>query len=223
MGTLVVGDVLNAARDCSPQFDTRRHPDRVLLRFLSRYQRDLVDRLVRLDPSQLVMTEDYSLPLPSFDAGIAIPAYHYPFGAEVLSAHPGAHPVPIPLVNWADHARNRHAVYLLSGVLFLCGKVHDWERFVTLRWIYVPEVADLDTSSQGAMTQVLTALPDSAEPPLVAFLAMRMAMRGGVDSGQTPADPASLGGDWKFEENRFFDAIGRNTQAVSSVMREVLG
>lgn len=222
MGTLVVGDLLNAARDCSPQFDTRLHPDRVLLRFLSRYQRDLIDRLLRLDPSQLVTTQSYPLPLANFTAGIAIPAYHYPFGAEVVSGHVGAHPHPVNLVPWTDHTRYRHAVYLLSNTLFLCGKSADWERFISLTWIYVPEVADLDTSSQTALTQTLTALPDSAEPALVAYLAMKMAMRGGADPGQTPPDPASLAGDWKLEESRFFDQVGRNTQAVTSIIREVM-
>ena len=222
MGTLVVGNLITAARDSSSTFDTRRHPDRVVLRFLSRYQRDLVDRLLRLDPSQLVTTEDYSLPLAHFDAGIAIPAYHYPFGAEVLSSHPGAHPVRINLVNWADHTRYRHAVYLLSNVLFLCGKAADWDRFATLRWIYVPEVADLDTSSADAMSQTLDALPDSAEPTLVAYLALKMAQRGGAGPGETPPDPGALGAEWKLEESRFFDVIGRNTQAVTSTIREVM-
>ena len=221
MGTLVASAILTAARDLSAAFDSRRHPDRVLLRFLSRYQRDLVDRLVRLDPSQLVSYQDTALPLADFASGITIPAYHYPMGAEITGGAPNARPHPIPLVSWADHGRHHHAVYLLDGVLYLTGRAEWWARFVNLRWMYVPEVADLDTSSAAAPAQVLTSLPDSAEPTLVAFLAAKMAQRGGADPGTTAPDPAGLAAEWKMEEDRFFDVVGRNRQAVSSLVGDV--
>lgn len=214
-GTLVVGDVIRSARDASPTFDVRQHPDPVLLRALSRYQRELLARIIRLDPSRGVVSLDTALPLADFDAGIAVAAYKYPLGAEATTTgETTAHPVNI--VAYRDRMNYRHAVYLLNGRLYLTGDAEDWVPFASVRFSYVPEPSALAM----AMTTVLTLLPDAAEPCLVAYLASLMATRGGAPEGMSPPDPALHRAQWREAEELFLDEIGRCTQAVTSQVRE---
>jgi hypothetical protein len=218
-GTLVAGNLIRAARDEHPTFDDRRHPDPVLLRALSRYQRELLGRITRLDPAQGIAHLDTTLPLSSFSAGITVAACKKPFGAEVTLAghHVHGKTHPVDLIPWREKAAYRHAVYFLDGVLYLTGQARDWVHFSMLRFYYVPEPASLALDD----TVILTLLPDAAEPTLVAFLASKMAQRGGAGEGQTPPDPASFAADWMRAEDRFFDEMAANTQAVTSTVREV--
>ena len=64
-GTLVAGDLITSARDRSPTFDDRRHPDPVLLRALSSYQKELLGKIIRLDPSKAVEFFDQAVRLAS--------------------------------------------------------------------------------------------------------------------------------------------------------------
>ncbi len=215
-GTLVAGDLIKSARDEHPTFDDRRHPDPVLLRELSRYQRELLAKIVAMDPTLAVEYVDTPLPLAVFENGIAIPAYKYPFGAQVTHVRDGrTHPVEI--VSWESNTLYRHAVYLLNGILFLCGKAHDWEHFTNIRFLYVPEIAALAMQT----TAVLTYLPNAAESTLVSYLAMKMAQRGGAADGEPKPDPGVFAAQWQLDEDRLFDELGRRTQAVSSVIRSV--
>jgi hypothetical protein len=222
-GTLVADNLIVAARDASPTYDDRRHPDAVLLRALSRYQKELLGRIIRLDPSKAVEYFDQALPLTVFANGIAVPAYKYPLGAQVTYSG-GTDVCHLTLVQWADNLRYSHggdesgarACYLLNGILFLCGEAEDWTEFSSLRWRYVAEPAALAMSR----ATVLTLLPDSAEGTLVAYLALKMAQRGGAEEGEPKPDAASAAADWQVAEDRFFDEMGRNTQAVSSIIAD---
>ena len=70
---------------------------------------------------------------------------------------------------------------------------------------------------------VLTALPDSAESTLVAYLALKMAQRGGrLEEGEPKPDVTTAAAEWVAAAEGFFDEMGRNTQAVVSVVRDVL-
>ena len=214
-GTLVVGDILTASRDQSPTYDDRRHPDAVLLRALSRYQKELLGRIIRLDPSKAVEYFDQALPLTVFANGIAVPAYKYPLGAQVTYSG-GTEVRHLELVSWPDNLRHHHACYLLNGILFLCGEAEDWTEYSTLRWRYVAEPAALAMSR----ATVLTLMPDSAEGTLVAYLALKMAQRGGAEEGEPKPDAASAAADWQVAEDRLFDELGRNAQAVSSIIAD---
>jgi hypothetical protein len=216
-GTLVVRDLVTAARDEHPTFDDRRHPDPVLLRALSRYNKELLGKIIRLDDSKGVEYFDQALPLAVFDNGIAIPAYKYPFGLQA-TALGRTRPHPLDLVSWEESSQYRHAGYLLNGILFLCGRPHDWTSFSSVRFLYVAEPAALAMD----LATVLTAMPDSAEPTLVAYLALKMAQRGGAGEGETRPDPGVFGAQWQAAEDRLLDEMGRNTQAVSSVIRDVM-
>ena len=214
-GTLVAADLIRAGRDQHPTFDDRRHPDPVLLRALSRYQRELLARIIALDPSEAVTHLDTALPLADFHAGIAVPVYKYPFGAEVTES--GAeHSTPVDIVPWRSQADHIFAVYLVNNVLYLCGEDYNWTGYSNLRFLYVPEPAALIL----AMTTVLTYLPNAAEPALVAFLAFQMAKRGGAGEGQAKPDVSLFAAEWRAAEERLFDETGRRTQAVVSVIRE---
>lgn len=217
--TLVVGDLIKAARDAHPTFNDRRHPDAVLLRALSRYQRELLGRLIRLDQTQAVVQLDTDLPLPDFDKGIPVYAYKYPMGAAVFQPNSDkSHDVEI--VAFQDRHRYRGAVFLLDNILYLTGRSRDWEPFSLIRFYYVPEPDALP----ALMTTTLVYLPDSAENTLVTYLAMKMAQRGGhsATDGEQEPDAAGIAGEWKVAEERLLDESARKTQAVSSQVRDAM-
>ena len=215
---LVAGELITSARDEHPTFNDRRHPDPVLLRALSRYQRELFGKLIRLDSQKAVIYQDTALPLASFDAGIAVPTYKYPSGAEARTSTCTIGR-QLKIVAWERRTEYHHAVYLRNGVLYLTGLESYWTDYDTIRFFYVPELAALAIDA-AAMSAVLS-LPDAAEATLVAFLALQMAKRGGAGDGETAPDAKVFGGEWVAAEDRFLDEMGRNTQAVSSVIRDV--
>ena len=218
-GTLVVGNLIEAARDEHPSFDQNRHPSPVLLRALSRYQRELFAKIIRLDPSQGVQNFDQTMPLSVFENGIAIPAYKYPLGVQVQRVN-GHEFHPIDLVSWAESDSHKHAGYLLNGILFLTGHASHWTHVGMVRFLYVPEPDAVPDLATDALTTVLTLIPDGAESTLVAFLASKMALRGGSGDGVAAPNPAGFLAAWQAAEERFLDEMGRNTQAVTSIVRE---
>jgi hypothetical protein len=214
-GTLVAGDVIESARGLHPSFNKLRHPDPLLIRALSRYQRELLARIIRLDSSLAVAFFDQALPLADFSAGIAVPPYKYPFGAAAISATGKQH--HMDLVSWEASKLYHHAAYLLNGVLFLAGKEHNWTSYATIRFLYVPEPSAVTLSLGGT----LDALPEAAESVVVSYLGLVMASRGGADDGMAKPNPSEFRVDWTQAEQRFFDEIGRHTQAQTSVVRDV--
>lgn len=219
-GSLVARDIIRSARDEHPTFDDRRHPDAVLLRALGRYQRELIPAVVRVNRNAMTQVLETPLPLANFEAGIALPDYAYPVSVEVESP---ATEVPglslrrrrVDLVSWTDQARFRLAAYIRNNVLYLTGSATDWAPFVKLLFYYVPQVDPL------AGTDSILALPNAAEPCLVAFLAAFMAKRGGHDEQLERPDALWYRAQWREAEEAFLSAMAQETQAQVSVVNEV--
>jgi hypothetical protein len=219
VASLVAKDLITAARDAHPTFDDRRHPDPVLLRALSRYQRQLVPRVAQYDGALLTSVLEQTLPLPDFAAGIALPDYIYAAGLEAES--PASDPalplqrVALDLVAWQANTRYYRAGYIRNNTLYLTGSPGDWTPFTKIRFIYVPEVDPLANPSAQLV------LPNAAEPCLVAYLCAFMAQRGSQDKEQERPDAAFYRAAWREAEDEFFHMLARRRQALRAVVREV--
>lgn len=218
VASLVAKDLIQSARDEFASFDDRRHPDTVLVRALSRYQRRLVPRIIQLN--RTVMTQELvqTLPLANFDAGITLLDYKYPAGVEVETVPEesglSVRKFQVELVAWEARFRFHLGAYIRNNVLYLTGSSRDWLGFTKVRFYYMPEVEKLTGT-----TSVLV-VPNAAEPCLVAFLASVMAQRGTTDKELEKPDAAWFRGAWREAEDEFLDEMGRHSQAVTSVIHD---
>ncbi len=217
VASLVASDLIRSARDEARDFDDRHHPDPVLVRHLSRYQRRLVSRVVQLNPAAMTTFQTTSLPLADFDAGVTVPDFKRPAQIE-LEASPGSG-TRVPkyesnLVPWEERFRFHLAAYVRGSTLYLTGQAQDWVGFNTLRFYYVAEV---DVLTDGDSVLVL---PNAAEPVLVAYLAYVMAKRGSGEEAGRP-DPKTFRADWRETEEEFLDEMARQSQSELGVIHDV--
>jgi hypothetical protein len=219
VASLVTGDLIESARDEHSSFDSRRHPNAILIRALSRYQRRLVPRIIRLNRSVLTTTLEQALPLANFDAGIALLDYKYPAAVEVetIPEQSGLanRKFPVDLVSWQARTRYHLGAYIRNNVLYLTGSAPDWLGFTKVRFFYMPEVEKLTTAAS------VLVVPNAAEPCLVAFLASVMAQRGTTDEALEKPDAGWFRSAWREAEEEFLDEMGMHTQAQVSVVKEV--
>lgn len=172
-----VGDVLMAARDLNPALTPTRHPDAVGRRFLTRYVKSLVSRIVELRPGALATTvTSTTLPLVTFDAGVTIPA-------DLLLVQVTARPerrtddsarVVVELVPAGvryDRGTRGPKATRDGQTLTLAGSADDWVGFDRLDVRTVAMPADLATNA------TTVPLPDDAldtcATNLGAFFALR--------------------------------------------------
>ncbi len=221
VASLVAADLFESARDEHPLFDPRRHPDLVLLRALSRYQRRLVPRITRVNTKFLTTELETALPLADFDAGITLPDYSYPVGAEVET--PGsiqAENKKFTADIVAREARFRYdlAVYVWNNKLYLTGQAADWQGFTFVRFYYVAEVDPLTTLTGAGGTLVV---PNAAEPCLVAYLCHFMAKRTQKTEKVEAPDRRQFRDEWREAETELLDELSMHVQAEVSVVRDV--
>jgi hypothetical protein len=218
VASLVVRDIIQAARDEHPSFEERRHPSAGLLRMLSRYQRRLAGRIVQTNRRILTASQDTALPLADFTVGITVLDYKRPLRVWALGPATSDDPDPkteVDLVGWEAAPRYYRAAFLRDHVLYLSGTAADWVGFTGIRFDYVPELDTLTTL--GATL----ALPNAAESCLVAYLAYRMAVRGQKDEGVEPPDTARLHKEWLQAEDEFIGEMAGQVQAETGIIREV--
>lgn len=218
VASLVAKDIIDAARDAHPVFDRRRHPGGVLLRALSRYQRSLAAEIVKYNPSVLTQVQTTSLPLASFDAGVALPDFKYPAGVEAEMPPESGGTVSrkhqVDLVPWQARFRWHLGAFIRNNTLYLTGTAPDWVGFQTLRFYYVPEVENLAAES------AVLVLPNAAEPCLTAYLGHFMAQRSKGDPTAAGLDAREFRVTWREAEDEFLDEMGRHDQATTSVIHE---
>lgn len=225
ISSLVVRDLIRSARDEHSTFDDRRHPDRLLVRRLSTYQRRLVSKIITLNPTILIQVLEQDFPLPDFAAGVTLPDHKYPAGveAEMVPSESGGGAsggglrepkFQVELIPWQARFRWHLGAFIRGNVLFLTGTERDWVGFIKLRFYYMPEVEELTGPSS------VLVVPNAAEPCLVAYLASVMAQRGTTDKEMERPDPKWFRATWQEVENEFLDEMGRHVQAQTSIIAE---
>ena len=179
LGSLTVGDVITRARDHHPAFEDRAHPNGTLLRILSNYQRDITAKIARVNPALCASELLITLPLEDFGAGVKLPSHTYVLPAmEIRSVQAPDLKEPIDLVNLTLRAvaeMPRKFVYLRGNHLFLGRRAENYTPFDQLRVQIVLTPRNLVTLSDPLF------LPDFGVDTYAGHLAMRMAIRGGIE------------------------------------------
>lgn len=197
----MAGAVALAAREEHPSFHERNTPDGVLLRFLARYQRTLMQLAVVADRSVAVAFYELDVPVYDWEDGERVPEHFFMHPGTVWTDPRGSRTVPLTFVAHAQRLQPARwpAAYLDGDVLRLIGGRDAWatSRRIILRYVPVPGELNAKTP--------LT-LPDAAEGALVAacvdFLARRT-----PDSDAHPVPRARMETDFKAAEAAFVAAL----------------
>lgn len=221
VASLVAGDLILSARDLHSSYDARRHPDPVLLRALSRYQRKLAGEILRRNRRHMSTVLETAFPLADFTAGITVPDYLMPL-PPLQAVYPASsvnpEPLfPVDLVSPESHTRYYRGAYLRANTLFLTGIAADWLAFVSIRFYYVAQAGTL-TALTGAGGTL--ALPNAAEAACIAMLADFMAGRGVMDEGVEKPDRQKFAVELADAEGALYDLLGNQVQAETSAVRE---
>ncbi len=214
--SLTPGVLIERARDRSPLFDRRRHPDPTLLRALSGEERRLVGKALQLNPSTIAATLTVELADYDFATGAPLPALHSIHSAVAVPAGADCPPFPVAKLNFADRTRVRPRLgYSVQGsALYLAGDSDDWEGIERLDLSYAPIPVDL-----AALTDPMV-LPDTAESYLVSFLAHFMARRLPA-AEMPPAELAQFVAERQAAEIDFLEAIRSTYVARTFRVQEV--
>lgn len=218
-----VGDVILGARDLNPAFTPTRHPDAVCRRFLTRYMRQLMTRIVTRRPRALPATETtVALPLADFNAGVTIPAGL--LLSEVL-VQPAGNPArnaqwPVKLVAPGTRHDGGNAGpwgWLDGQTLRLAGDANQWagSSALVLRTIATP-------TAFTANADVIP-LPDDGEGACVHALGAFLASRpnDGTTDDEKPRNTNSLRADADAAEAEFIGRMLNQSRAESFKIREV--
>jgi hypothetical protein len=178
---LLAGNVIDAARDRHTAFDRKTHPNKMLLRFLSSYVKQLHGKVLALDEDDVRIETTFDLPMADFSAGITLPAnVRYVAEASVTYPAPSTDsPVPLDIIQSSErNARNAPAngAWVVNGRLYLAGTAQRWTHFNKLAVSFVllpPDLVDLDDT---------LAIPDAAELACVENVALFLARREAQES-----------------------------------------
>jgi hypothetical protein len=182
---LLAGSVIDAARDRHTAFDRKTHPSKMLLRYLSRYVKQLHGKITAIDEDAVRVEIVASFPLADFGNGIALPANtRYVAEASVTYPAPSTFaPAPLEIIQSSErNARNAPAngAWQVAGSLHLAGTADRWKQFDTIAISVVTTPVDLVTLDD------LLAVPDAAEGACVEALALFMAQREAQESDGDP-------------------------------------
>lgn len=184
--TLVASDIIDQARGRSAAFDVSRHPNKVVLQFLSAKVRELQGKVTKIDPESVRSDITTALPLANHAAGIALGEQRMVVEVVALDSAGTEYPVTLlPATHRLDEATPIAAAWQLGQRLYLTSPASLWTRMVSLAIAVVP------TSSTIAALATAIPLPDAAELALVEACAAFMAKRHPVDP-KTPAVNVSL-------------------------------
>lgn len=169
---LVAGTVIDEARDLHPSFDTQTHPDKICLRFLSRWQAEVLGRALIVYPT---LFDDavtvVPLPLASFDAGYTLTE---PLALSDVVVLIGSYEYPVTLIPYESRfdPQPLYAGWVINRTLYLSGEESKWTGATELRLRYTTQPADLT-----ALADTLV-IPDAAKTAAVTAIAAFMAGRG---------------------------------------------
>lgn len=222
---VAVQDIIEGARSTHEAFAPEPHPTQACLAFLSRYHKTLVSRVTRLDPYRLALQHSINRAAwesgwDKGDTGEAALAHHVylPGRANYDSSNDGWDILQIA----AWQTRNRYyrsvndsfwpAYSIVAGNVFLHGEKMDWARYESVDLFYVPMTASLSLLDD-------IALPDSAEPAIIAALAYHLCQR----SANQPGAPNCLllRQDWMEAEKTFLDEVAAHQAHHSSATLDV--
>ena len=194
--TLVAEEVIREARDLSPSYEERKHPNGVMLRAIDSYEKDVANQVARTYPSILAEILNVPLPLADFSSGERLFIQDDPQPPDP-DAPPERKPIYVlpgmalsnaqgvsqeaELVNLT--LRNRPADYcgrvgwLENGRLYLSGTEKSWQGFTNIELTVVAESVEI-TSLKDTLR-----MPDWCHDLYVGAMLKIMAIRERDEAG----------------------------------------
>jgi hypothetical protein len=181
---------------------------------LDRYHKQLILKIAQIDPDELSLFQDISLPLADFDAGEAAnDAHNYLSGKAFFTGQTNIWD-RLEKLPWESRGRRIHhpAYSWMNGTIRLHGVAADWTQYESLEIRYIPMTADLTPSSS-------IILPDTAEICMTAGLAYFLLRR-------QPEQPYKgylheLRSEWQNSEALFIGEIAGRKKTELSQVNEV--
>lgn len=216
---LVSGSLVDEARDLHPSFDRRNNPDKLILRELERYERELIEKVVAVNEDYLRTTIEETLPpptpnFPAWATGLSLPDHlvlhdaEYQIGTDWYRMHIR------PMAVEHDPGPMRTA-YVAGRTAWLRGVEADWNGVSAVRFHY--------TAAPSGLPDLNTALTigDSARTVLVNRLAFTMAKRAVTVPNASPPNVAEFRIDWQQAEEAYIVGAGGIRAGHTSQVREV--
>ncbi len=170
--TLTAAGIIDQARGRHAAFDPTRHPNKVVLQYLSAYVRELHGKVAKRDPEALRSNVDQVLPLAVHENGIALADNRLVVEVVAQDARGYQYPVDlIPAQQRLDRGVRSASAWQIGNVLYLTSPATLWTRMVKVGIALVSVPVPLATLA------ATIPLPDTAELALVEKCAAYMARR----------------------------------------------
>lgn len=212
---VTVADVLLHGRDAHPAFDRRWTPDGPVLRFLSRYQQEMLSRLAQIKRDAMQTAWDIEIPAEdAWEDGEFVPDRILLHGGTVVFTDTSRPAEELDLLEFSQRFEDRSwGVYFLGGMLRFSGLHSDWTEVDHVTLYYFPQGDDLTAKTD------LFVLPGQSlrllVPAAAAFLAKRA-----VGLGQD-VDAAALVAEQRTAEDLWLDEVTNRRRAIVGSTRSV--
>jgi hypothetical protein len=207
-------EIVDEARDLHPAFDDNSHPDKIVVRFLSRFQLALISDALTRYPSLWSTTQDEPMPLADHAAGIALTAPLFVYDVVVLKGDRELPVVVIPYEHRHDPRPDRSA-WIVNRRLYLDGKASAWAGSDAIRIRYATTPTAL-TSEDSVLI-----LPDTAREALVTSAAAFMAGRGSQRRDIEAPNYRQFAANAEVERERFLKNLWLLRSADARFIRDV--
>lgn len=214
--SVTVADVLLHVRDAHPAFGKRNTPDGPVLRFLTRYQQEILARLAQIKKNAVQSLFELEIPAEAdFADGDYLPEHILVHGGDVVFTDTARKKEPLDLVSFAQRLEDRRwGAFIQGRNIKLLGLFSDWSAVERIDVFYFPYGEDLT----GRTSEF--DLPGSPLTMLVAAAAHFIGSRPAPE-GAPPVDVVELGAEKLKAQEEWFDAVTGRRYATVGTVREV--
>lgn len=216
---LLVGDVIDSARDDHVAFDRERCPQGMCIRILSEYAIELHGKIMEIDEDVLRTEFSTNLPLAVFAAGIPLPANRTVVSIAALATGVNARSFPVELVpaeQRFDSNTPAAAAWQIGDVIYLRGDAQQWLNVASIAIATVPIPVPLTKSADALF------LPDTTKRALARNLALALALRGHSDASLPAIDAAAFASRAADAEKSYLDEVRNRLTGRAFHTRDVM-
>jgi len=210
MANVTAQAVIEASRDAHPSYNRVAHPDKILGRYLTRYQQRLLSQIAQLKPDAIVARFEFDVAIHDFEFGEELPAHILIHGGDVTYRTGEQPSTPLTIVGFEQRLGSYRipTAYRDRTHIYLSGQASDWTMYDVVSIRYFPQGAEITE-----LTQELD-LPGQALDVCAARLAYFMGSK--TKDATPPIDINQLLGEANACESLFIDEItGRKLVSVN--------